>query len=243
MIITLCSIFRNSEKILPRYLKQVENLAKILNSHGDQLTCLWGEGDSTDNTRQMLERINKFIFYQPSFYQPSLFSYEILDVSHGGKEYNSVVDVTRFLQCAYAGNIVWSKISPRSDIVIWVDSDIIWDAKTIQQLIWDAYACPFNVFCPLVILDRMNWDYNSFYNVFDFRISGEHFMHKQPYHPNLLTSDFVKIDSGGSCMVMRNHIAKQVHFTAKEVIVGMCKQINELGYSIYLDARLKVYHE
>ncbi len=230
MKITLCSIFRNSEKNLPRYLKQIDKLASKI--WPNTLQCLWGEGDSKDNTKQILESVETNDNYR----------FELIDVSHGGKEFDSVVDPIRFLQCAYAGNIVWSRIPNTSQVVIWVDSDIIWDANVLNKLISQVENST-NVLCPLVILDRMNWDYNSFYNVFDFRINGEHFTHKQPYHQSLLTSDFVKIDSGGSCMVMRGHVARQVHFTAKEVIVGMCKQINELGYSIYLDTRLKVYHE
>lgn len=231
MIITLCSIFRDSEQTLPRYLKQVENLAKSIMDDQNALFCVWGEGDSTDNTRQLLENVDTFNNYR----------YDLIDVSHGGVEYGSVVDQTRFLQCAYAGNLVWSKVHPKSEITIWIDSDIIWDVETIKTLInlsKDSYAV-----CPLIILDRVNWEYNSFYNVFDFRINGEHFTHRQPYHKKLLDNDFVKVDSAGSCLVMRSHIARQVHFTAKEVIVGMCKQLNELSYSIYLDTTLKVYHE
>jgi hypothetical protein len=41
---------------------------------------------------------------------------------------------------------------------------------------------------------------------------------------------------------MKTSIARQVSWPEEDVVVGLCKQVRDLGYDIYLDKTLEVYH-
>lgn len=230
MNVTICSIFRNSESYLPRYLKQIEDMSQsILNVN---FHCIWGEGDSTDNTKQIL-----------TDYESKLFTHELIDVTHGGSDYGSIINETRFENCAFAGNKVWELIKPNADIVAYIDSDIIWDCNVLSNLLFHMYYVDCVV--PLVLLNREGWPKDSFYNTYDFRINGTRFTHKLPYHTNLEDHDnsLCQLDSAGSFLVMKGEVARQVKFSSTEVIIGMCNDICKLDYDIWLDPTLQVTHE
>jgi hypothetical protein len=109
MNVTLCSAFRNASNFVGRYQRQVYGLADALEERGDRLNCIWGEGDSTDDTLYLLQCLS------PTF------NAEIIDVAHGGKHYGSVVDVERFKQLAGVANKIWSHIPESAEVVIWCE--------------------------------------------------------------------------------------------------------------------------
>lgn len=222
LTVNVVSLFRNSERYLDRYFSQIRELRDYVD-----VELVIGEGDSTDNTKEMLKK-----------YENVVTPY---DCTHGGPVFDSVVDKQRFLQCAYAFNVVWSKLCLHpADVVALIDSDIIWSADDIYTLIADTHEYKIAT-APKVCLMRSGWAITDFYNVYDFRRNGKHFTHKYPYFPEYrLTSEYAQIDSAGSVIVMPYKEALKVHSTAKEVIVGLCKQ---LSVELLLNTNITVYHE
>lgn len=223
MNVTLCSIFRNAESYLDRYFEQVEHLRTCLLTKGHLLDCIWGEGDSTDGT------LDALLF-------GSSIRATVVNVAHGGPEVGSIVDMQRFKQLSYACNLVWAQIPEDSDIVIWCESDLIWDAATMLELIKDLHF--YDCVAPMI----MEISTGGFYDVWAFRRNGQHFTKQAPYYPTLPHYGLMEMNSVGSCVAMDARIARQVNFPPDDVIVGMCRAVRSLGSNIYLDGSLKVFH-
>lgn len=224
MNVTLCSAFRNSARYLDRYLAQVAALDEHLAARGDALTCIWGEGDSTDDTRFRLLR------ELTSGRRAGL----VVDVAHGGPHIGSVVDAGRFRQLAYVANRMWAHLPLNTDVLVQVESDLIWAAETLLTLI-DCVQ-PGAVFAPMVMDGP-----DSFYDIYVFRKDGAAFTKKRPFHP-ALNGSRVQVDSAGSCLAIPGAIAQAITCPAADVLIGTCRQIYAMGGAIWLDPTLVVYH-
>lgn len=237
MNVVLCSAFRNSASYLPRYANQVLCLLAALGNQGHMLTCLWGEGDSHDGGRTlaMLEAASRQA------------NAAIIDVTHGGKPYGSIVNVQRFRQLAHVGNTVWAQIPADADAVVWVEGDLIWDAATLLRLI--DHLDTFPAVAPMIMDSPprgVSPEYSAaetFYDTFCFRRNGRQFTKAPPYHADLPAMQrMVRMDAVGSCVAMRGNVARGVNFPIADVFVGLCAQIRAEGGSIWLDKSLTVYH-
>ena len=229
MNVCLCSAFRNAMPYLDRYIDQINKLEDALIVRGDHLQLIWGEGDSTDGTLAELHRM--------------AFGATIVDCTHGGKEFGSVVDSQRFKQLAYVGNRILGAVPTSADAVIWAESDLIWEPSTMLRLIDRTTVYP--AIAPLCLLRREGYPENAFYDTWAFRKHGRHFTQFPPYFRGF---DFRQghaylVDSAGSCLAMKGDIARQVHFTEDEVFVGLSKQIYQCGGGVYVDPNCAVYHE
>lgn len=229
MNITLCSTFRNSTSYLADYFNQILALDYELHKRKDKLTLLWGEGDSTDGTQAQLEAAKW------------RFKATLVDVSHGGPEFGSVVDSERFTQLAHVGNTMLDAYRKKeSDVLLWVESDLIWAPDTMLTLI--DHLDKYPAVAPLVLLDRPGWPKGSFYDTWGFRKDGKHFTHRRPYHKANDGHSLLQIDSAGSCMAVRGEMAKELHFPEEDVFVGFSKQIYEHGGTLWLDPTVSVTH-
>lgn len=226
MKITLASAFRNSTPYLNRYLAQVDALQEKLNDQGDSLTCLFGEGDSIDDTLAELRQLTC--------------EYDtIIDCTHGGAEYGSIVSYERFKQLAYVANKIWSAIPTDADAFLWVESDLIWDANTMLMLLDRLNNYP--AVAPMVFLHRHGWAQGTWYDTYAFRRDGVNFGHNRPYHEKWKPGAMMRVDSAGSCMALRGDIARRIVWD-EAVFPGACKQIYKMGGSVWLDSSLAVTH-
>lgn len=225
MKIAILSIFRNSTAYIPRYFDQMGALSKLLTARGDWLTLLLGYGDSTDGTGEMLHE-------EATFSMDAL----LVDVSHGGPEFGSIEHPERFKQLAYCGNKLLGYVPSDADVVGIVESDLIWDAMTLSDLI--AHTAYVPAIAPMILDGE-----NSFYDSFAFRKNGVRFTKTPPYHEWLdRCSDLVQVDSAGSVLFVRADLAKKARFSDGESIVGYCRDIYRYGGSIWLDPTLSVAH-
>jgi hypothetical protein len=232
MNIVLCSSFRNAAGYVGRYASQVELLRSALASRGDKLTCLWAEGDSVDDT---LDRLTKVAH---------LFDARLIDATHGGPVYGPRVNAQRFCQLAYVANKVWEQLPAEADVVLWVESDLIWRASTLLALIdrLDTYPAV----APMV-LDRLPDTgaraHVTFYDTWAFRRNGLRFAKARPYHADLLSAEgMLRMDSVGSVLVMRGDVARGVYVPGEDVLMGTCRMIYENGGSVWLDMEQTVFH-
>lgn len=227
--IALCSAFRNAQSYIDRYFAQIDALNRLLTQRGDTLTLMLGYGDSTDDTDALL-------FEHTS---GGAIGALLIDCTHGGPVYGSVVNPERFRQLAYVANKVWRAIPTNANVVAWAESDLTWEAQTMLALIDGTKEYP--AVAPMVMLDRQGWSKEAFYDVYAFRKDGKLFRHNPPYFDGWPVSEPVQIDSAGSCMALRGELVKQLTWT-DGVFPELCQQIYRLGGAVWLDARLAVKH-
>lgn len=224
--IALGSIFRNSTPYLDRYFEQVEALNNTLHSRGDSLRLILLEGDSTDNTFNLL---SEKVFHGEKIVEKR---------EHHGPLFGSVDDAIRWRNSSYVWNGVMEHVRATDDEFIYVESDLIWDADTMLRLLQllesheeiDAVA-------------PMCFHVSGFmYDTYGHRKDGIRFSPTPPYHPGV-NGDLTEIDSAGSCLVMRGLVARNARFNPPELgIVGFGQDIRGRGFKLWLAPFLKVLH-
>lgn len=225
MNITLCSSFRTSTGYLPRYLSQCHDLDTLLYHAGHRLSFIWAEGDSTDSTQKMLHAARW------------RFKSVIVDATHGGPRFESIVSVRRFAQLAYVANKVWELLPTDADVVVWAESDLIWEPAMMVRLIDRLAEVP--CVAPM-IMDGPT----SFYDTFCFRRNGVQLTKQPPYHSDFESANggLLEMDSIGSIVAMRGEVARAVYVPVEDVLVGTCRMIRENGGSVWLDTGAKCFH-
>lgn len=200
-------------------------LQRILGGDGHSLHLVLGYGDSGDGTGDML-------FEQCT----RRYSCQLLDVSHGGRHYGSVVSRRRFKQLAFVANTLWQAIPQDSDVVFLVESDLIWEAGTLIELLtWVGYK---EILAPMVVHQD-----NRFYDTWAFIRNGINFKAEKPYHPDLRPGvRFYGMSSVGSLLAMEYNLASQLVWPEEDVVVGLCRQARGLGAQIMLDSYSRVIH-
>lgn len=227
MNVVICSAFRNSIAYIDRYFDQIDRLANLIARRGDWLSLVLGYGDSTDGTPAAL-------------FEAAAMSIgaRLIDVSHGGPAFGSVVHEQRFKQLAFIGNKIFANVPDDADAICWLESDLIWEPEVIAELLnhlqWHACVAPCIMDSPPA---------NTWYDTFVFRKDGQQFVKPSPYHACMLTGDhMIEMDSVGSCVVMRADVAKQIAVPEEDVLIGVCRQIRDMGEKVFLDSSQKVFH-
>lgn len=235
MNIAIVSYFHNSKNYLYRYLSQVDALSELLEDRGDKLTLVLGYGDDTDGTRQLLHE---------EAHGP--YGVELVDVTHGGKVYGSVVDKVRFKQLAGIVNKLWDNIPEETDIVGYIESDLTWKPEALLRLIEgvtslsDALQAP-TLLSPLIM--TAEGEKSTFYDTWAFRHNGRSFRARWPYHTQMRSApEYLEMDSVGSCFFTQAELARKLDWPEEDVIVGLCRKARELGANVLLDTRTEVYH-
>jgi hypothetical protein len=208
-------MFRDSTAYIDRYFDQVDALDQMV-----PVRLVVAEGDSTDDT---YERLGARISDDD----------RLVQVNHGGPKWGSIDHKQRWSELAFVGNTILDLIDG-DEPVIWVESDLIWDAGTMMRLL--DHLDTVDAVAPM----SMRGD--TFYDTWGHRgLDGVPFTPHAPYHPSL-TADLVPISSAGSCVAMRPDVAKVARFGELDCIVGLCRDIREHGYGLWLDPELKVTH-
>lgn len=232
MNVTLVSFFRNATGYLPRFIEQAEALNVELHQRGDRLTLVLGEGDSIDQTRVQLER------WRDQRHVPT----HLLDVSHGGPPFGSVVNPLRFRQLAYVVNLLLDALPADAQRVIYVESDLIWTTDTMLDLLGVANYGGVDIACPMVLASD---DPTRMYDIWAYTAGDQHFAPWPPYHP-VLTGPSpgrpVPLQTAGSCLVMKADIARRYRLTNDEAIRGFTRAATVDGHALYLYPSLVVRH-
>ncbi len=185
MTVVVCSIFRNSDSYIERYFGQIQSLRAALAPEPVRLAL--SEGDSTDWTwTNLLTHITP--------------QDELARVEHGGPHFGSVDNPARWEQISRVVRpTVAAALELRPDVVVWVESDLIWETGAMVKLIETARQG--RAVAPMV----MAAGEERFYDVWGFRLRGNKFSPGLPYFPadpnasNDADSHLRKIDSCGSC--------------------------------------------
>lgn len=229
MNIVLGSAFRNAAgPQIARWASQCCSLEMSLENIGYTFGMVAVEGDSTDNTVNELHALGE-----------SGAPISIVTCNHGQRVFGSTEESDRLEALSQVGNAILSSVNESDDILIYVESDLIWDAKTIISLIDTLMVCELDVVAPLIFAG------NLFYDVFVYRgLDGERFSPFPPYHKHLTLSESlpVEVESAGSCLVMRAEVARKCKIKDGRALLGFCKDVRENGYHIFVDPTQRIYH-
>lgn len=228
MKITVCSALRSATSYLTRYFVQVDILRRNLAKRGDTLSLVLGEGDHADDTRAML----------PGWVESLGLDAEIVACDHGGPAFGPVVDPQRFRQLAFVWNQIWQRIPVDSDVVLFLESDLIWHSKTLIALV-DRVTQGLPAVAPLV-LERGS---HKWYDTWGFRRDGQQFRKEPPYADRWQAAgSLLQLDSAGSCIAINGHVARRLHWPEDNVVIGLSRQIYGMAGPVWLDSELKVEH-
>jgi hypothetical protein len=222
--VAVVSFFRNSARrgTLHRYFKQIYFLREALgpNYH---VRLIAVEGDSEDRTCRDLETMSV---------QLDL-SLSMGHYNHGLREFGSTEDAVRLFHLSRLGNVGLSMVKPSDDIVLYVESDLIWDSVNILKLM----AHDVDMVSPLVFAGE------NFYDVFCFRdLNGHRFSPFPPYSASLSPHGLTEVSSVGSCIVMKADVARNCRIPEGEVLIGFCAHARESGFHIYVDPNARIEH-
>lgn len=221
MNIVAASMFRDSTGYIGRYASQIQDLNMALRAHGDTLRVIAVENDSTDDTWARLNH-------------PTVYGTHLVRVHDDCPYWPSVDDPARWRHIAWVCNHVLERVDDRDDVLVYVESDLIWDSPTILRLIdhlktVDAVSCP-------------NMRGDVYYDTWGSRKDGARFTSHTPHHPALVGGELVEMDSVASILAVHADIARKTRFQPKDGFVGWCRDIRSQGFKIWLDPTLKVEH-
>lgn len=228
MNIVLGSAFRNAAgPQIDRWTSQCCSLEMNLENIGYNFRMIAVEGDSTDNTHNELKS-----------HKDAGADIQIVTFNHGGPVFGSTEHPERLNALSEVGNAILSSVRESDDILIYVESDLIWDPYTMICLI-DRLKGNRDVVAPLIFAGKL------FYDVFVYRgLDGERFSPFSPYHKHLTLSESlpVEVESAGSCLVMRAEVARKCRIKDGRALLGFCKDVRENGYHIFVDPTQRIYH-
>jgi len=226
MNIVIGSAFRNSAHYVPRYLDQVSDL-KLHAGPDHNVRVIAVEGDSTDRTESalLLSSMAKHI-------QLSVVKHE-----HGQPWFGSTENPERLKALSEVGNTIFNAVRDDDDVLVYVESDLLWDFHTIGSLIDMAVRRDggFDVFAPMIFAGAF------FYDIWGFRKNGERFVPMEPYHIGM-QKGLTELDSAGSCLVMRAEVAHKCRIQNDYCLVGWCEDARSKGFKIAMHSDFIVRH-
>ena len=231
--ITLTSAFRDSVKYLPRYFAQIENLRAGLEARGDTLSLALIYGDCVDHTAEAL-------YYMAA---PIGCVTNIAEHSHGGRNLGSVITPMRFKALAGVGNALLKLVPDEADALLYVESDLIWQAIDLLTLLDDLQTPEVSLAFPMV----MAYNSRRFYDIWAYRVGNASFRPDWPYHKSLANGgpDLIELSGAGSCAAIRGDAVptmKQIGFQAWGIWPELVKNLGQAGYRSWLDRRVTIWH-
>lgn len=226
MQIVIASMFHNSvvKNQLPGYVAQVQDLTAELKAAGHTVRYVFVYGDCTDATGLALAQ---------SFPGATL-----IERSHG-QVFASVDHVERWRRIAYVANAALDALTDADDVLIWVESDLLWQSGAIMKLL--SHLGPTIDGCAAMC--GYLPEGGRFYDTWGHRKNGIPFGMHPPYHPDIgVPHGLTEIDSAGSCWVVKAPYARAGHYDDTG-IVGWCKWMRIIARAkLWLDLDVWVWH-
>lgn len=180
-MITLCSIFRNSESYVDRYFDQIKELRQEVD-----VRLVLADGDCEDLTGMLIRgRLEK--------------GDTVTTINHNGPVFGSIDHPQRWDQIGHVVRGVLKRVGDPGDAFVWVESDLLWDAATMTDLLHAAMSAGMCV-APMCFAKP---DPTRLYDTWGARQNGKMFLSHPPYFPEgPPATRYVPIDSCGSCFVV-----------------------------------------
>jgi hypothetical protein len=222
--VAVISAFRDAAgQQVARWLGQVAGLAAA--RPGWSVRAVAVEGDSRDRTRDELV----------DGARARGLELELVTANHGGPRWGSVEDPRRMAALSLVLNAGMGAARIDDEAVLYVESDLLWDADTAVRLL-ELVSAEHPVVAPLVFAGE------HFYDVWGFRKNGQRFSPLPPYHAELVPTGLTEVDSAGSCLAMLSVVARSVRVKDGNALVGWCAEARAIGYRIHATSDLSVRH-
>jgi len=242
MNLVLVSAWRNSAHNIPRYFQQVATLARYGGSKL-RVRIIAVEGDSTDSTRDLLLHYRHTLGKGKSLGALND-TVQIVTHNHGQRVFHSTEDTDRLAALTGVMRAGMGAVDPspgRDEMVLYVESDLIWDAREVLGVVEMAARREggMDVIAPLVFAGPY------FYDVWGFRgLDGERFSPFPPYHRSLLvTRNSVReVSSVGSCLAFRAKLARKVVSLGELGLLSWCAGARAQGYKVGVAPMWRVEH-
>lgn len=237
MRIVVGSAFRDSAGAqVTRWLDQVLALKERVAAMGWDVSIIAIEGDSVDRTAYELCEGACDRGLRSNGGCVDIFTRRFGNPRHGSTE-----DPARMAALSEIGNTILDHVEPDDDVLLYVESDLIWTADTALALIYDSMRSGSSIIAPMIFAGE------HFYDVWAYRKNGVQFSPSHPYHSDIAhcflegAPHIVQLDSAGSCLAMPGNIAREVRMTSG-ALVEWCERARAVGYRILLDTTLRVEH-
>jgi hypothetical protein len=225
--IAVCSMFRDSQTWFNIQTNQVYRLfASLLDqTYGfENLKCYFLEGDSLDNTNEVLQSLSK--------------KYNNIKLFNKEATFNSVASTTnknRIKSMSNLGSYLINQVE--EDLIFWVESDLIIKPDIIQRLYDRMVKIPENISAVVSAPCYYGKD-GQFYDTWAYRnLDGSNW---RP-DTNMRDSGMVKMQSVGSCALIRRAKNLAVNF-GDGAFVELCDRVNEAGGVVFADCNQYVEH-
>jgi len=227
MKVAIGSAFRNSAARgqLHRYFQQVEHLHQLLQKRGDSLHVIAIEGDSVDNTHFELRRYSEYL----------MLAMQVVNRTHGCREWGSTEEPERMQKLSYVGNGILEHVHEDDDALIYVESDLVWQAPAIVRVL-DKLKEGVDVIAPMTFAGE------AFYDIWAFRKNGHRFGPFHPYHGDLNLNELTTVDSAGSCLIMKGEVARKCRIIDGEALVGFSRDVWAKGFTLFCDPTERIQH-
>lgn len=223
MNITIVSPFRDSENIVPDWLRCIDTIDY------PNLKVVMVEGDSQDKTSPILltlaaEREN--------------FTYIRFDTN--SKKYPSTVSEERFKHLSKVFNKCLDSVDWEwSDYSLILPSDVMFPSDLVKSLV----SANKDLISPYFL--KVENNILSFYDVWAFEhLEGGKFapLPYTYYIQNLPLEPFEVKYIGGAMLLSKTAYMENIRYSKTNVDRGLCEAAREKGYSLYVDPRVCIIH-
>ncbi len=211
---------------MQRYFGQVDQMLSYAKRLGWNVRLIAVEGDSIDETRKDLR----------TFATAVGVPIQIVVRNHGQRIFGSTEEPERMKALSFVGNGILESVNDTDDVLLYVESDLLWRPEVIVSLASQLRPREVDVIAPLCFAGQ------AFYDIWAFRKNGHRFGPFHPYHGELSFDGLTAVDSCGSCLVMRAEVARNCRIIDDEALVGFCRDVWAKGYTVFCDARERVFH-
>lgn len=220
--VMICSAVRNGMDYLPSYRSQLEQLKR---PEGLTIQLCLLEGDSTDGTREYVER----------------WALERPDYLIAG--YESVGDTAeiqdRAERWAAVGNACLKLIPADSQHthVLWLEADLCFPPELLARLL----AHGVDVVAPMI------WLGGNFYDSWGFRnLDGTRWTARPTVYPDFVFQTLLEMGSVGSCVLFRRAVFDSgIRFRGPYetgLLVGVCNDSRSKGFRVFADLTTAILH-
>jgi len=226
--LAVITFFRNSARNgqVARFFTQAARLRNLLQKQGFSLRVVAVWGDCTDDTLS-------HILLNAEYHNLAV---QTVNHDHNGPEFGSTEHPERLKALSDLGNTGLASIRPEDTAVFYVESDLVWEPATVINLL-NRLNHEVHVVAPLIFAGE------HFYDVFCFRKNGERFAPFYPYHSELKhDGSLTQVDCVGSAMVMHAEVARKCRIVDNDVLIGFGRDCWAKGFTVNVDASLRVNH-
>jgi hypothetical protein len=222
------SMWRNMGPVMRDRIDQFYKLGLALIERGDRPVCVFVENDSRDDTWAELYEFGGCGHIESI----------LMRASDGCPHWPSVDHPDRWRHLAWVANHTIDNLPADTDVFLYVESDLLWSTGTMLALIDQA------VEHQAAVAACNRFANGRWYETWGSRIRGMRFKPAPPHHPALEAWEggLIPVDSVCGAIAMPGEIARQVRFQPEDCFVGLCRDIRQKGYGMFLDPALEVIH-